>query len=305
MEILFFLLLIVFGIYQVYQLRKQQKKTQQLLDISGLGSTSGVGKIEGKLVQYNFGQTVLEIGRDFIYHFKGSDNSTFFKHLAILGLVLAGVYAFNITSLKLSSTLLMPIVAVAASYFIYTASKKRSRTDFEVSFAEAINIVSSSVSVGNTVVSGIEQCGEKLEGTLVGSVFKRIHKRLEIGEDLETVLMDSYNQLRYREYYFFIIAIIINMKGGGQIKEIMSRLGQIITNGRIMDRKKYAKTSEARMSVKILAGIPVFMFFMIKWISPENYEALVNHPIGHIILGYITASTLFGLAIIWSMMNKV
>lgn len=305
MAILFFLLLILFGVFQVYQLRKQQKKTQQLLDISGLNSSSTVERIEDKLVRYNFGQTVIEVLRDFIYHFKGSDHSTLFKHLAILGLVLAGVYAFNVTSLKLSSTLVMPMVAIVTAYLIYTSSKKRSRTDFEVSFAEAIAIISSSVSVGNTVVSGIEQCGEKLEGTRVGSVFKRIHKRLEIGEDLETVLMDSYNQLRYREYYFFIIAVVINMKGGGQIKEIMSRLGQIITNGRIMDRKKYAKTSEARMSVKILAGIPVFMFFMIRWVSPENFEALTTHPIGHIILGYITGSTLFGLAIIWSMMNKV
>lgn len=305
MEILFFLVLIIAGVYQIYQLRKQQKKTQQLLDISGLNSTSTVEKLEGRLIRYNFGQVLIEAVRDFIYHFKGPSKTTLLKHIAILGLVMAGIYAFNITSLKLNGYIVMPIITILTAYVIYTSSKKRSRIDFEVTFAEAINIVSSSVSVGNTIVSGIEQCGEKLEGTLVGSVFKRIHKRLEIGEDLEVVLMDSYDKLRYREYYFFIIAIVINMKGGGQIKEIMSRLSQIITNGRIMDRKKYAKTSEARMSVKILAGIPVFMFFMIKWVSPENADILVNHPIGNIILGYIIASTLFGLAIIWSMMNKV
>lgn len=50
------------------------------------------------------------------------------------------------------------------------------------------------------------------------------------------------------------------MKGGGQVKEVMSRLGTLISNARVLEKKKYAMTSEVRMSIKILTAIPIFSF---------------------------------------------
>lgn len=303
MLIVIFLLLIVLGIYQMNLQRKQQEKNKQFLRLANDQQTTN--RLEARLTKYDFGQTLISGFKDYVHYLKGEDRETGIKHLIIMFIVLAVVYYFNSTSLELNTPLVLSVVALLTSYFLYIASKKKARTQFEESFAEALAIIGSAVSVGNTVIAGIEQCAVKLEGTRIGDVFKRVHQRIEIGEDVETVLLDTYNELNYREYFFFIVAIVINMKGGGQIKEIMSRLSQIISNGRIMDKKKYAKTSEARMSVKILAIMPVAMFFMLKLISPENFTILVSTSGGHIILGYAIVSTMLGLAITWSMMNKV
>ncbi|EHI7576296.1 protein dehydratase, partial [Salmonella enterica] len=150
---------------------------------------------------------------------------------------------------------------------------------------------------------GINKCGEKISG-VVGEEFKMISRRLSIGEDPQQIFKDSYEHLPYREYYFFILAVLININGGGQVKEVMSRLSKLITDSKVMERKKYAMTAEARMSVKVLACIPVGFTFILKILSPENFDILINHPTGQLILYYAIASILFGLFIVWNMMNK-
>lgn len=133
------------------------------------------------------------------------------------------------------------------------------RLEFDVQFSEALNIINSSIRAGNSVIQGIEQCGQKIDGVL-GDEFRQISQRLEIGEDAESAFMASWRRLPFSEYYFFIITVQLNMKGGGQVKEVMSRLGTLISNARVLEKKKYAMTSEVRMSIKILTAIPIFSF---------------------------------------------
>lgn len=133
------------------------------------------------------------------------------------------------------------------------------RLQFDAQFSEALNIINSSIRAGNSVIQGIEQCGQKIDGVL-GDEFRQISQRLEIGEDAESVFLASWRRLPFSEYYFFIITVQLNMKGGGQVKEVMSRLGTLISNARVLEKKKYAMTSEVRMSIKILTAIPIFSF---------------------------------------------
>lgn len=302
--LILFILVTAFGVSQLNDYRKQKAKTKDFLNLVS-EHPQAKSALEAKLMKYNMGVAFLDIVSEFFYYLKGSTRQNTLKNLVILIVALGAMFYFNSTSLALPELPTMLVTGIVTCYFIYVAAKKKARLEFETTFAEALNIIGSAVSVGNTVISGIQQCGIKLSDTHLGEVFKKIHQRMEIGEDIETVLLDSYSELNYREFYFFVIAIVINMKGGGQLKEIMSRLGQIITNGRVMEKKKLAKTSEARMSIKILAIMPLAMFFLLKYISPENFKTLVDTSGGNIILIYACCSTLLGIAITWSMMNKV
>ncbi|ECV8745253.1 type II secretion system F family protein, partial [Salmonella enterica subsp. enterica serovar Agona] len=215
---------------------------------------------------------------------------------------LVGMY-INIQYIKINDVLATFTLLFLTTIFFYKNGQKRLRAEFEDGFAEGLNIINSSLSSGNTILYGIDKCGEKIHG-VVGEEFKMISRRLSIGEEPKQIFYDSYEHLPYREYYFFILAVLININGGGQVKEVMSRLSKLITDSKVMERKKYAMTAEARMSVKVLACIPVGFSFILKILSPENFDILINHPTGQIILYYSISSVLIGLAIIWNMMNK-
>lgn len=301
---LLFLVVTVFGLNQIIVSYKQKSKTKDFLNLLNNQPKAKLA-FENKLLKYNMGAAFSDKLAEIFFYLKGKNKQDLIKNVTILAVALGMMFYFNSTSLALPEIPTLCITAIITSYFIYVTAKKRARVEFETSFSEALNIIGSAVSVGNTVISGIQQCGNKLSDTHLGQVFKKIHQRMEIGEDIENVLLDSYMELNYREFFFFVIAVIINMKGGGQLKEIMSRLSQIITNGRVMEKKMLAKTSEARMSIKILAIMPLAMFFLLKFISPENFNILVETSAGNIILIYVIGSTLLGVSITWSMMNKV
>lgn len=299
-----FIIVTVFGLYELYISYKQKSRTKDFLNLlSNQPQTKSA--IETKLLKSNVGVAFLGYWSDFFYYLKGNTRQDTVKNLVILAIVLGCISYFNSTSLLLPEVPTLLVTTIITCYFIYVGAKKKARVEFETAFAEALNIIGSAVSVGNTVISGIQQCGNKLSDTHLGKVFKKIHQRMEIGEEIEKVLLDAYSELHYREFFFFAVAVIINMKGGGQLKEIMSRLSQIITNGRVMEKKLLAKTSEARMSIKILAIMPLAMFFLLKFISPENFDVLVSTSSGNSILIYVVISTLLGVSITWTMMNKV
>ena len=146
--------------------------------------------------------------------------------------------------------------------------------------------------------------GKTLEGS-VGEEFKRMGERLQLGESPDSVFKKSCNRFPYRSFQFFVITLRANMQRGGQLKDVITRLNRLMFDARAIEKKKYALTSEARTSAKIVAAIPFFFLFILQYLSPENYDFVMNHPNGQPILYYMLISEAIGIGIIWSLMKGV
>ncbi|WP_260863769.1 type II secretion system F family protein [Citrobacter sp. Marseille-Q6884] len=225
-------------------------------------------------------------------------------HTGVIVVVSCALLYVNSEFLQFNNLIVLVIGIISTIYILYMRQVKKSRRDFERDFSEALNIINSSVRVGRPVMQGFEECAQRINSDF-GQEFRRILMRLDIGDDPERVFMEAYKRYPYSEFFSFVITVLINMKGGGQVSEVMSRLTQLISASKTLDRKKIAMTAEARMSVKVLVIIPVFFFFFLKFLAPENFEILVGTDAGRYILYYAVGSILFGLFLVWSMMNKV
>jgi len=190
----------------------------------------------------------------------GKNNELFAKHLAIIIVACGVVLYVNMEFLNFDKIIMLSVTILAGFYILYIQQVKKSRRDFERDFSEALNIINSAVRVGRPVMQGFEECGRVIDSDF-GREFKRILMRLDIGDEPERVFMDSYSRYPYSEYFSFVITVLINMKGGGQVSEVMSRLTMLISASKTLERKKIAMTAEARMSVKVLVIIPVFFSF--------------------------------------------
>lgn len=299
--IVIFALLIALGCLQVLFWLGQQRRTLQLHRRESVSARSGLQQF---IARHAVGRRLNTFLADVRSHLVGRHRRVQVLHLAVVVLMLIGAAYVNQMYLHLELYIVLPVVCLLTLYALYLRSKKMMRQQFELSFSEALNVINSSLRAGNSVIQGIEQCGQKLAG-IVGEEFRQVAQRLEIGEDPESVFIDSWLRLPYREYYFFIITVLINMKGGGQVREVMARLSIMVSNSRIIERKKYAMTSEARMSVKILAVIPVAFFALMNFQSPESVQILLYDSLGKILFYYSVGSILFGLLVVWMMMNKI
>ncbi|MEH0093369.1 type II secretion system F family protein [Vibrio metschnikovii] len=221
----------------------------------------------------------------------------------LVGLVFLGI-EFNQRFIRGSALLVIVITVIAGVFFAYLWLKKREQTQFEESFPDALNMLSSAVSSGESITHAIMYVGNTLNNE-VGKEFKIMGKRLQLGESPDDVFRKACLRFPYPSFHFFVITLRANMQRGGQLKEVILRLNRLLFNARSIEKKKYALTSEARTSAKIVAAIPIFFLFILQYLSPENYEFVMFDPSGRPILFYVLISEAIGIAIVWGLMKSV
>ncbi len=182
--------------------------------------------------------------------------------------------------------------------------QRREKSQFEQQFPDALNMMTSAVSSGESVMHAILYVGEKLEGD-IGREFNLMGQRLKLGESPDEVFRKSCRRYPYPSFYFFVITLRANIQRGGQLKEVMHRLNRTMFNAHAIEKKKYALTSEARSSAKIVAAIPFVFLFILQFLSPDNYEFVMFNESGRQILYYMVASEAIGIGIIWALMKSV
>lgn len=236
-------------------------------------------------------------------YFAGSERSKLTRNIIISVLVSIGLFILNKLYFGIDTyvftlfTILLIIVAV------WAIGRHHSRKIFEESFPEVIQTVNSGVSAGIGLLQTLERCGDNIHGEF-GAEFKSVYRRLSIGEDVDSVFYDSYRRYPYKEYYYFITIIKLNLSRGGQLKEVISRLSRVIADSKKMEKRKKALTSEARMSAMIVSSFPIgFMVFM-RIMMPADFDFLINNPDGRLIFYYVLGSELLGIFIIWLLMRK-
>lgn len=225
--------------------------------------------------------------------------------LAAVTLLLGyGSIEFNHAFLRESVFIVTPLVVFAGLLMFYRWLQVREKKMFEESFPDALNMMTSAISAGESIMHAIIFVGDSLQGE-IGQEFKRMGKRLQMGDSPDEVFRRSCRRYPYPSFYFFVISLRANMQRGGQLKEIMMRLNRMMFNARAIEKKKFALTSEARTSAKIVAAIPFFFLFMLQYLSPENFEFVMFNPSGKPILYYVLVSEFIGISIVWALMKSV
>ncbi|EGU48900.1 TadB-like protein involved in pilus formation and/or protein secretion [Vibrio ichthyoenteri ATCC 700023] len=196
------------------------------------------------------------------------------------------------------------VVEVIGLTLIYMWLQKREREMFEESFPDALNMLASAVSSGESIMHAIMYVGKSLDGD-VGAEFRLMGERLQLGESADDVLRKSCRRFPYASFHFFVITLRANMHRGGQLRDVITRLNRLMFDARSIDKKKYAFTSEARMSAKIVAAIPFIFLFIMQSMSPANYDFVMFTEAGRPILYYMLVSESIGMLIIWMLMRGV
>lgn len=222
----------------------------------------------------------------------------------IIGMgILVSLSVVNYHCLRFDNLLFIPASIIIIYYVQLRVGRMLHRNHFEDSFPEVLSVVNAAVAAGNSIHQALHRCGEGIEGDL-GESFNRLDRRLNLGEDPERVFYDVWKIYPYREFNFFVIVMLVSIQRGGQLRELISRLSRIVNTSKNMARRKKAMTSEARASSKIVAAIPLLFFIGMKYFSPENFDFIVNDPIGRYILYYVIGSEILGMLIIWILLKR-
>lgn len=208
------------------------------------------------------------------------------------------------TLFKTEKPIFVFIIMILSSIWMCIWLKQREERLFEESFPDILNMLASSVSAGESIMHAISYVGKSQDNDL-GNEFRLMAERMKIGESPDDVFRKACLRFPYPSFYFFIITLRANLERGGQLKEVMTRINRLMFDARAINKKKYALTSEARISAKIVAAIPFVFLFLLQFISPENYDFVMFNEKGKPILYYVLTSEFIGVSIVWLLMKGV
>ncbi len=237
------------------------------------------------------------------YYFVNGKPKNLLRNIIITLVIFVTVYLVNMNFIHFDNKIVSLMYFVCFFIFVWKWGQKNNKRAFTQAFPEIIQVLNSATTAGAGVLQALERCGKDVKGSF-GDEFKYIYRRLVIGEDVNIVLSDSYSRWPYHEFFAFITILKINLEKGGQMKEVIQRLGRVIANAQKMEQKKKAMTSEARMSAAIVACFPLAFFFFMKLKMPENFEYITTDPLGRLVLYYVLASEFLGMTIIWWLMKR-
>ncbi|ACA84905.1 type II secretion system F family protein [Shewanella woodyi] len=214
----------------------------------------------------------------------------------------AGVYINGF--LQLDNVWLPIALPVLGFFWGWNYLMRKRKNAFDETFPDALNIMMSAVSSGESIMQAIAYVGQSLDNQ-IGLEFRDMGERLKLGEPPEQVFKRACKRFPYPTFLFFIVTIRANMSRGGQLKSVMARLIRVLMDARTLDKKKAAMTSEARLSAKIVASLPFFFMILLSYLSPQNLDFVLTDPSGRYILYYVVGSEALGMFIIWLLIRGV
>ncbi|HWK01052.1 MAG TPA: type II secretion system F family protein [Xanthobacteraceae bacterium] len=186
--------------------------------------------------------------------------------------------------------------------FVLRFLRARRHKKFGLLLPDAIDVIVRSLRAGHPVPIAIQMVGREMPDP-VGSEFGMVADEITYGADLETALRNMYYRVGQEDMPLFVTAVAIQGSTGGNLSEILGSLSAVIRLRFKMRRKIKALAAEGRFSALLLSSLPIAMFLVLQFMSPEFYGSVWHIEATKIALGAAGAWMLMGNLIMYKMIN--
>jgi len=222
------------------------------------------------------------------------------------GLLHLSVAAFlaGFTLVTLPAANRFPLVALAvgaaagAAPFLWVRRQARRRQQrFEEQFPDCLEFLSRSMRAGHAFATALEMVSKEFADPLAGE-FRRVYEEQNFGQPLEVVLQKLGRRLPGMDVQFFVSAVLLQRRTGGNLAELLDKLAYIIRERFKLRGRIRAVSAQGLMSGRIPAAIPVAVGVLMFVVNPQYARFFIDDPIGNRLLAGSVALQLVGYAAI-------
>jgi tight adherence protein B len=208
--------------------------------------------------------------------------------------------AFTLFILILTGFLPVALIAglIGATFplaYIRHERDKRIRA-FEEALPDALDLLARAIRAGHPIGSGIKIVGEEA-GEPVASEFKRTFEEQRFGLPFEDTMTALSLRVPLLDLRMLVTAILIQREVGGNLAEVLDNLGDVIRARFTVRRQLRVYTAQGRLSVYILAVLPIAAGSIIYVANPAYMSLLFTDPAGR--LTVLIAVSLQLLGFVW------
>ncbi|MDX1979454.1 MAG: type II secretion system F family protein [Bryobacteraceae bacterium] len=206
------------------------------------------------------------------------------------------VLAWQLAGLRTIGLLLA--AGAAALPVLFVSRKKTKRLEkFEEQFPESLEFVARSMRAGHAFSVSLEMIHREFQEPLA-SEFKRTFEEHNLGLPLETSLLKLAKRVPLLDVHFFVSAVLLQKRTGGNLAEILDKLAYVIRERFKLRGRIRAVSAHGRMTGMALTMIPVGCAVILFYVNPYYATFFFTDETGHYMAGAAIALQLIGYAII-------
>ncbi len=214
-------------------------------------------------------------------------------------LVLSAGFALGLGTVLLllgRSVLVGAIGAAVGSLlpFLYVrhARGKRMRR-FEELLPEGIDLMGRALRAGHPFTAGIKLVGEE-SAPPVSTEFQRLFEEQRFGMPLPDALLGLADRIPSLDVRIFITAVLIQREVGGNLAEVLDKLGYTIRERFRIRREIRTRTAQGRMTGYLLAVLPFAAAALLFTINPHYMMPLFKERLGHVMIAFALILQMIG-----------
>jgi tight adherence protein B len=269
---------------RVEQSIAKQANTETSVFKQVLGRASLTKKIDKAIVQADFSFTA----------------ESFLTKIFILVVVILGAGFF----LKVNTYVVIGIAFFTyyLPVFVVKFMAKRRMKKLVHQLPDVFELISQALRAGHSLASGIQLIGKQLPEP-AGMEFARVFHEQNLGIKIEEALSNFANRADQLDIRFFVTAVLIQRQTGGDLAEILDKIGEVIRDRIKIMGQVQALTAEGRMSGWVLSILP-FVVFLAAWaMNPIYAGVLLYEKEGQFMLGTAIFFQVVGMLMIKKIVN--
>jgi tight adherence protein B len=219
-----------------------------------------------------------------------------------VGAVVAFVAGMIVRGSVLQALAIALFCGLVLPFLVLRFLRSRRQKAFGAQFPDGLDMIVRSLRAGHPVPVAISMVAREMRDP-IGSEFGIIADEITYGADLESGLRNLYFRVGQDDLPLFVTAVAIQGTTGGNLGEILQNLSTVIRERFKMRRKIRALAAEARASAIILSSLPIVMFGVIQFVTPDFYASVWDEDITKKALAAAGCWMLLGNFIMYRMVN--
>jgi tight adherence protein B len=200
---------------------------------------------------------------------------------------------------------IVPIVALTMGMlpFVWAWWKRKRRLKkFGAQLPDALELVARALRSGHSLAAGFHLVGEEMSEPL-GDEFSRVYEEQNLGIPLEEALENMVSRVPNLDLRFFATAVTIQRQSGGDLAEILDKIGHLVRERFKIWGQVQALTGEGRLSGIVLLALPPVLFIVMYRLNPGYVMMLFDDPMGKQMLAAALVLQALGALVIRKIVN--
>lgn len=204
----------------------------------------------------------------------------------------AGTISWYFTGDLVLPLIVAPLAFLAPVMFLGVSAGKR-LDQFDEQLPEAIDIIIRALRAGHPLDGALKVVSEELPNP-VAEEFSVTSAEINYGVTIKKALNGMADRVPSKQLRSFVTAVLVQKETGGNLAEILENISSVIRGGFKFQRKLKTLAAEGKMSIAVLAGMPLVLGFGMYLLNRDLVTELFTNPKGKDLLYGVTVLFIIG-----------